>query len=140
MEIVVSRGDDEQVLTLAGKWREKGRGWLESQLCGLVHTPDEPAQLPVTGSAAVHVQRLLRAPLQVHRIELDLEFADSYLRVRNSPSLGIQFFGLTVPGTLIAMSSDGAYGESVDVRINWDQVRNLAMNLMFAPPDRADQS
>ena len=139
MKIVVSRGNDDQVFVLEGKWREKGSGWLESQLRGLVHTLGESVQLPVTGSAAVHVQRLLRAPLQVRRIELDLRFADCHLRVRNSPSLGIQFFGLTVPGMLIAMSPDGAHGENVDVRIDWDQVGNLAMSLMCTPPDRADQ-
>lgn len=139
MEIVVSRGDDEQVLALEGRWREKGGGWLQARLRGLILTPAEPGQQPVAGSAAVQVQRLLRAPLQVRRIELDLRFAGSYLRVRNSPSLGIQFFGLTVPGTLSALSPGGAQGENVDVRIHWDQVRNLAMNLVFAPPDRPDQ-
>ncbi|MGH3794015.1 MAG: hypothetical protein ACRDSP_03920 [Pseudonocardiaceae bacterium] len=139
VEIIVSRGDAEQVITVEGKWREGRDGWLESDLRGATGTgADRPGELPVTGSAAIQVQRLLRAPLQVRHIELDLQVGDGHLRVRHSPSLGIQFLGLTVPGTLTTMLADGAHGESVEVRLHWDQVRNLAMNLVFAPPDRKD--
>lgn len=142
VEIVVGRsGHDDQVFALNGRWRDRGGGWLESELAGTAGTGADPCgELPVTGFAAIQVQRLLRAPLQLRHIELDLRFGDGHLRVRHSPSLGIQFLGLTVPGTLTtAEPADGAPGESAEVRLNWDQVRNLAMNLVFAPPGRPDR-
>ena len=137
----MSGSGEEKLLAVAGKWRDRGGGWLESELHGLASIPASPAdQLSVTGWAAVQVHRLLRAPLPIRQIELDLEFGNSHLRVRHSPSLGSQLFGIKVPGTLTFVRDDGAHGQNVDVRINWDQLRNLAMHLVFAPPERDDDA
>ncbi|MFN2495332.1 MAG: hypothetical protein ABR608_05420 [Pseudonocardiaceae bacterium] len=138
MEITVARGGDTQVFTVSGRWRGKGGGRLEAELRGLVVAADRSEELPVTGSAALHVQRILKVPVQVRRIELDLEFGDSHLWVRHNPNFGIQLLGLEVPGMLIVTAADGAHWEEVSVRINPSQIVTVAKDIAFARPDPTD--
>ena len=136
VEMTPTRGGDTQVFTLAGRWREKGGGRLEAQLHGLVAAAGRSETRSVTGSAAVQVHRILGVPVQVRRIELDIQFDDSHLWVRHNPNFGIQLLGLEVPGMLIVTASDGARWEEVSVRINPAHIVTVAKDITFARPDQ----
>lgn len=138
VEITAIYNDDTLVFIVSGKWQEKGGGRLEAELQGLAAAANWADQLPATGSAALHVQRLLGVPIQVRRIELDLKFGDSHLWVRHNLRLGIQLLGLDVPGILIVSAADGAHYEEVDVRINPSQIVAMAKDITFIRPGPPD--
>jgi hypothetical protein len=129
---------DTQVFTVSGTWHGKSGGRLEAELHGQVTAADGDEELSVTGCAAVQVQRILGVPVQVRRIELDLDFGDRHLWVRHNPGFGIQLLGLDVPGMLIVKAEDGAHWEEVSVRINPTHIVTVAKDIAFARPDPTD--